>query len=145
MQGLKPARLYLHQNMISTVYKRFDITVAQPNTSVSQTFELEKSILTIKGLLLTSDRDDLLYANGSARIEINGEEIFPELYESKLLMSGINVPPNKRYHELNNLQPGNGRVKIEYTDGVPGSGAALPAIEVQPYRVSLYLHCEMEE
>ncbi|MGH2611875.1 MAG: hypothetical protein ACRDFB_02365, partial [Rhabdochlamydiaceae bacterium] len=119
-------------------------------TTVTQTFELEKSIIAIKGLLLTSDRDDLLYANGSQRIEINGEEIFPEGYESKLLMSGVNVQPNKRYFDLGNMLPGNGRVKIEYTDTNPN---ALPAPPPGPgtnsipqnYRVSLYLECEMQE
>ncbi len=128
--------------MIIAVRKRFDLQVPQAGSTVTETFELEKSIVAIKGLLLTSDRDDLLYYQGSQRIEINKEEIFPEGYESKLLMSGINVNPNKRYYELGNKNPGNGQVKIEYTD----TPNIQQAKQEQPsYRVSLYLDCVMEE
>ncbi len=128
--------------MIIAVRKRFDLQVPQAGATVTETFELEKSIVAIKGLLLTSDRDDLLYYQGSQRIEINKEEIFPEGYESKLLMSGINVNPNKRYYDLGNKNPGNGQVKIEYTD----TPNAQQTQQVQPsYRVSLYLDCVMEE
>jgi hypothetical protein len=129
--------------MITAIRKRFDLLIPQPNTTVSQTFELEKSILAIKGLLLTASRDDFMYVNGSQRIEINGEEIFPEGYESKLLMSGVNVQPNKRYYDLGNMLPGNGRIKIEYTDTSPD--ATPPYDPSLAYRVSLYLDCEMEE
>ena len=128
--------------MIIAVRKRFDLQVPQAGATVTETFELEKSIVAIKGLLLTSDRDDLLYYQGSQRIEINKEEIFPEGYESKLLMSGINVNPNKRYYDLGNKNPGNGQIKIEYTD----TPNAQQTQQVQPsYRVSLYLDCVMEE
>ncbi len=128
--------------MIKAVRKRFDIEIPQAGATVAETFELEKSIVAIKGLLLTSDRDDLLYYQGSQRIEINKEEIFPEGYESKLLMSGINVSPNHRYYNMGEMSPGNGQIKIEYTD-TPNAQLAL---QNQPaYRVSLYLDCIMEE
>ena len=129
--------------MIKAIRKRFDLPPVQSGTTVSETFELEKTIVAIKGVLLTSDRDDLLYYQGSARIEINKEEIFPEGYETKLLMSGINVQPNKRYYDLANMKPGNGQVKVEYTD--TPSVSAGPVVEPVSYRVSIYLDCEMEE
>ncbi len=128
--------------MIKAVRKRFDLQVPTAGATVSETFELENSIIAIKGLLLTSDRDDLLYYQGSQRIEINKEEIFPEGYESKLLMSGINVSPNHRYYNMGEMNPGNGQIKIEYTD----TPNAQQAQQGQPaYRVSLYLDCIMEE
>jgi len=119
--------------------KRFDIQVTAPSTSFTQTFELEKTITKIKGLLFTSDRDDLLYYRGAARVEINKEEIFPIEYESKLLMSGLNVSPNDRFYDLGGLPPGNGHVKVQYQD-TNYDGAAFVA-----YRVSLYLDCETIE
>ncbi len=85
--------------MINGVRKRFDLQVTVENGAVSQTFELEKSIVAIKGLLVGSNMDDMLYFRGSQRIEINREEIFPSGYESKgqvTCMSGINCPPNKK-------------------------------------------------
>jgi hypothetical protein len=129
------------KTMIQAIRKRFDLQIPTAGADVSETFELEKSIIAIKGLLLTSDRDDLLYYQGSQRIEINKEEIFPEGYESKLLMSGVNVQPNKRYYDLGDMKPGNGQIKIDYTD-TPNANSPQP----QPaYRVSLYIDCVMED
>lgn len=125
--------------MLKPVKKRFDIQIILPNKTVSKTFELDKNIKFVKGALVTSDRDDLLYFRGTQKIEINKEEFFPENYESKLLMSGVNVPPKQRYYDLGNINPGNGSVKIEYTDHDDIRAGFLP------YRVSLYLDCEMEE
>lgn len=125
--------------MLKPVKKRFDIQIILPNKTVSKTFELDKNIKFVKGALVTSDRDDLLYFRGTQKIEINKEEFFPENYESKLLMSGVNVPPKQRYYDLGNINPGNGSVKIEYTDLEDIRTAFMP------YRVSLYLDCEMEE
>ena len=124
--------------MYTHVKKRFDILINAPSASYTQTFELDKTITKVKGLLFTSDRDDLMYYRGSQRVEINKEEIFPLEYETKLLMSGLNVSPNDRYYDLGGIPPGNGHVKIEYKDA-NYDGAAFVA-----YRVSLYLDCETE-
>lgn len=121
------------------IKKRFDIDVASANATFSKTFELDKSIIAIHGLLFTSDRDDLMYYRGSQKIEINREEIFPEQYESKLLMTGVNVSPNERYYKLGGLVPGNGKVKVDYKDT---NDDRLP---FAAYRVSLYLDCEISE
>lgn len=125
--------------MIKAVRKRFDLQVTAANSKVSGTLELEHSIVTIKGMLLTSNMDDMLYFRGSQRIEINKEEIFPEGYETKLLMSGINCEPAKRYYDLGNMSPGNGQVKIDFTDADDGRTVFAA------YRVSLYLDCLMDD
>lgn len=125
--------------MIKIVKKRFDLQVTEANEKVSQTFELDKNIVAVKGLLLTSDNDELLYYRGSQKIEINSEEIFPENYESRLLMSGINVPPSGRFYDLGSFPPGNGNVKVDFKD-TPDTRTTF-----QPYRVSFYLNCEMED
>lgn len=120
------------------IEKRFDIQISQANEKVSKTFELDKTINLIRGMRVGSDKDALLYYRGSQRIEINGNEILPEGYESKYLMASINVPLNARYHTLNDLSPGNGKVKLEFQD-TASTDAAFSA-----YRVSLYLLCEGE-
>ena len=125
--------------MTKTVKKRFDILVTTANSSFSKTFELDKNITAVKGILLTADKDDLLYYRGSQKIEINKQEFFPENYESKLLMSGINVSPNLRYYDLGRTPVGNGAVKMEYKDVDDGRTSFTP------YRISIYLDCEMEE
>lgn len=125
--------------MLKPVKKRFDIQITSANQSFTQTFELDKVIRSVKGILFTSDKDDLLYYRGTQRVEINNEEFFPENYESKLLMSGINVPPVSRYYPLGGINPGNGLVKITYIDKDDGRTVFAP------YRVSLYIDCEMED
>lgn len=126
-------------NMAATVKKRFDLNIAGADTTVSQIFELDKTIAFVKGVLLTSNRDDLMYYRGSAKIEVNRQEVFPEGYECKLLQSGINCPVNERYFDTGNLPIGNGQVKLTYND-VTDARAAF-----EPYRISIYLDCELKE
>jgi hypothetical protein len=125
--------------MLKPVKKRFDIQVTAAKESITKSFELDKTIKTVRGVLVMSDKDDLLYYRGTQKIEINKEEYFPENYESKLLMSGINVPPKQRYYDLGNVNPGNGIVKLIFTDN---EDTRTP---FETYRVSLYIDCEMED
>ena len=121
------------------IKKRFDIDVTTANTIHPKTFELDKNITAIHGLLMASNRDDLMYYRGSQKIEINREEIFPEGYESKLLITGINVSPNDRYYNLGGKVPGNGKINLEYKDTDHDS------IGFTPYRISIYLDCEISD
>ena len=125
--------------MGSIIKKRFDIQVTEADKVFSGSFELDKDISFIRGILLTSNKDDLMYYRGSQKIEINKQEIVPEGYESKLLMCGINVSPNVRYYETGHTAVGNGQVKLEYRD-TTDSRAPFEA-----YRVSIYLNCELKE
>lgn len=125
--------------MIKPVKKRFDILVTAANTIQSKVFELDKDILSIKGILVTADKDELLYYRGTQKIEINKEEFFPDNYESKLLMSGVNVAPNQKYYDIGSVPPGNGQIKVDYTDTDDGRTVFAP------YRVSIYVSCERED
>lgn len=124
---------------MATIRKRFDIHVLLAMTTVSGKFELDKTVKMISGLMITSDREDLMFFRGEQKIEINGKEYFPEGYESKLLMVSLNVAPNDRYYEMKNVEPGNGIINFSYTDR---NHLQAPFI---PYRVSLYLQCEIED
>jgi hypothetical protein len=73
------------------IKKRYDIDILAANDLFSKTFELDKNVEKVHGMLFTSDRDDLMYYRGSGKVELNSDEIFPEGYETKLLMSGLNV------------------------------------------------------
>jgi hypothetical protein len=124
--------------MKQIIKKRFDILVKLGRSTLKETFELDKNISRVIGILLTSDREDLLYHRGSQKIEINSEEIVPEKYESKLLLSGLNVSPNDRFYKISNTTTGNRMIKVEYTDADDGRSS------FSPYRVSLYVECEIE-
>ncbi|MCU0435430.1 MAG: hypothetical protein MUC87_18375 [Bacteroidia bacterium] len=115
------------------VYKRFDIQIDSPEQTYNRDFELDKDIQTINGIALTSNYDEMLYYRGEQGLLINGAEYFPDNYESKLLMSGINTPVDKRYYTLENAPVLNGKIKIVYTDS-DNSNAPFT-----PYRVSLYV------
>ncbi len=125
-------------NIAGILKKRFDMQITAADKTYSQTFELDKTIAFVKGVLLTSSRDDLMYYRGTQKVEVNRQEVFPEGYESKLLQCGVNCPVNQRYYLTGNLPIGNGLVKIEYKDV---SDARAP---FEPYRVSLYLDCELK-
>lgn len=116
--------------------KRFDILVGEANKTIAKDFQLDKTIIAITGVLLTADKEDQLYFRGAAKIEINKEEFFPENYEAKLLMSGVNVPPKSRYYDLGDVAAGNGIVKLSYTDSDDGRTV------FSAYRVSIYLDCK---
>ena len=125
--------------MSSIVKKRFDIAITSADKVFSGSFELDKTITFIKGILLTADKEDMLYYRGSQKIEVNKQEVFPEEYESKLLMTGINISPNQRYYNTGNLPVGNGIVKVEYKDRND------TRLAFDPYRISIYLDCEQTE
>lgn len=125
--------------MSKRVKKRYDIDVTAANAIHTKTFELDKTVEKVHGLLFSSDRDDLMYYRGSGKIEINSDEIFPEGYETKLLMSGLNVSPNERYYNLGGVLPGNFKVKVEYKD------TADARLQFAPYRVSIYLDVEIKD
>ena len=118
------------------IRKRFDIQVSASGEIVKDDFELEKTVKRITGMMLTSDRDDLLFYRGSQGIDVNGREVFPDDYESKLLMSGISLQPNKRYFEMD-TEPGNGIISINFQD------TDHPAATFAAYRVSLYIEAEV--
>lgn len=125
--------------MKNIVKKRFDINITEADKIFSKSFELDKTIAFVNGILFTSDKDDLIYYRGSQKVEINKQEVFPENYESKLLMTGINVSPNQRFYDVGDLPVGNGNVKVEYKDINDGRTT------FEPYRISIYLKCELAD
>lgn len=122
------------------VDKVFSFLVDTQSTPYSKKFDLDKNVRLVHGILLSSDRPNLLFYRGSQRIEINGDELFPEDYESKLLMTGIAVPPDEKFRSLGNgVVTGNGEVKVQYKD------TANPNADFTPYKVILVLKCELKQ
>jgi hypothetical protein len=118
---------------MTTVRKRFNLRITEPSKVYNGSFELDKTAKFINGIVMTSDREDILFYRGSQKLTINGQEHFPEDYESKLLMTSLNITANQRYFDLKNLPSGSGIIKIEYKDE---NHASVP---FTPYRVSLYV------
>jgi hypothetical protein len=121
------------------VYKTFNFLVDTPATTYNKKFDLDKNVRVVLGLLVSADNPKQLYFRGSQRLEINGDELYPEDYESKLLMSGISVSPNEKFLDMGNgVISGNGEVKILYKDT---ENALAP---FNGYKVILVLKCELK-
>jgi hypothetical protein len=121
-----------------TVQRRYSFTVDNPAQTYPKKFDLDKNVKLVKKLLLSSSKPNLLFYRGSQKIEISGEELYPEDFESRLLMSGISVAPDEKFADLGDaVLAGNGEVKVTYKD-VENSLAPFEA-----YEVSLYLICEL--
>lgn len=119
--------------------KIFSFLVDAEGATVNKKFDLDKNVKVVHGILISSDRPKLLWYRGSQRIEISGDEIFPEDYESRILMSGISVPPDNKFRRLGNgVVAGNGEVKVQYKDTANSSASFAP------YRVIITLQCEMK-
>ena len=120
------------------IKKRYSFTVDTANTTYPKKFDLDKNVKLVRGLLMNSDRPNLLFYRGSQKIELSGIELFPEDYESKLLMSGMSVPPDQKYADLgDDVLAGNGELKVQYKDK-DNSNTFF-----EPYEVSVYLVCEL--
>ena len=99
------------------IRKTFSFQVNEANKLYTPVkWELPKKTAFIKGLQLTSDFPNKLYYRGSQRIEIGGDELFPEGFDSKILISSISVAPRERFFDLGEVQPGDLSVKVQYED-----------------------------
>ncbi len=116
------------------IKERFDIQVSAENQTFKAEFELDKSAKILLGISITSNREDLLYHRGSHRMQLSDKELFPEGFEAKLLMAGLNVPPDLRMVTLGELPTGNATLDVSYKD-TPSSIAYF-----EPYRVTIYTY-----
>lgn len=100
----------------------FTLQVVQNESIVSSSgWEFPKQTKAVKGLQLTSDYPDKLYYRGSQRIEVGGEELFPDGFHSRMLMSSLAVAPRERFFDLGEVDPKDLSVKLRYKDLSNGS------------------------
>jgi hypothetical protein len=125
--------------MDNVEFEIFDFIVDEPDKLYNQKFELSKNVISIEGIVITSNLDDLLYYRGRQRIEINGREYFPQKYESKLLMTSLNIPPNLKYYDMEGVKPGDGIIKFSFQD------TEHPRTIFSPYSVHLYVKCQIDQ
>lgn len=116
-----------------------DVSITSPNQTFKEKFEVDKHACKIIGIAITSDYEDRIYHRGSQRITINEKEIYPEDYESKMLMQGLNVPVNDRIINIGEeMEPGNRKVEIDFKD------KDHPYASFIPYKVRLYVFSKID-
>ncbi|MEZ4921872.1 MAG: hypothetical protein R2780_01760 [Crocinitomicaceae bacterium] len=118
----------------NNIKERFDLEVDAANKTVKGEFELDKNAKLLFGVAITSDQDQLVFYRGSQKMQLNDSELFPEGFESRLLMSSVSVPPNQRMIKIGLKETGNGRIEVWYTD----QDHPNPAAAFRPYRVTFY-------
>lgn len=111
------------------------IKVAIPNAEalVSVTVNTDKLYKHISGLLITMPFDIPASDKCQCSININDNEIFPENFEVKLLVSDLAIPVNERFYGIEELAEGS-TVKVKFKDG--GNAPNYP------YQASVYLKLE---
>jgi hypothetical protein len=99
------------------IRKTFSFRVDQANKVYTPlNWELPKKTKYVRGIQLTSDFPNKLYYRGAQKIEIGGDELFPEGFDSKILISSISVAPRERFFELGDVLPGDLSVKVRFED-----------------------------
>ena len=125
--------------MPKTIRKRYDF---EPFTTAGQArrleIDLDKGTIALTGILLTADRDDMLYVRGTMQASLSGEELIPEDHHARLLMSGLGVPPAQRFLPMD-AAPGNGKLKAVLSD-TGGTASTF-----SPYTVSLYIETKIHD
>jgi hypothetical protein len=114
------------------IKERFDILVTSSDDSFRGEFELDKHANYLLGIAITSDKEEQLFYRGTQKIQLNDIELFPEGFESKLLLSGLNVAPDNRMITVGELPTGNGKLDVLYKD------TSVTGMVFVPYRVSIY-------
>lgn len=121
------------------VDKIYMFLVTEGEQMVSKKFDLDKNVRLVHGLRMSSDKPNYLFYRGSQRIELSGEELYPEDFESKMFMSGMSVAPDEKYRTVGDgVVSGNGELKIQYKD------THNPNTPFEPYKVIIGLLCEMK-
>lgn len=121
------------------IKERFDIQITRSNATTKGEFELDRNAEFLFGVAITSDNDELVYYRGSQKMQINDQELFPDEFESKMLMSGISVPPNQRMARVGMVRKGNGHIDVWFTD------KDHPQTTFEPYRVSFYFFSKVRK
>jgi hypothetical protein len=144
--GSSPARCFFSIQLITSIIikimsfrhqvikERFDLLITSDEQTFKGEFELDKGSRFLLGISVTSDREDLLFHRGSFRMQLSDKELFPEKFEAKLLMAGLNVAPDQRMVTLGELPTGNGKLDVSYLD-TDHSQAAF-----SPYRLTIYAY-----
>jgi len=120
------------------IKERFDLQITAANETKKGEFELDKNADILFGVAITSDNEELLFYRGSQKMQVNDKELFPEDFESKLLMTGLCVSPNNRMIKVGMVKSGNGMVEVWFKD------TNHPKTKFSPYRVTFYFFSKVK-
>ena len=119
--------------MSNPTYKTYQFDVPERGALISPDFDLDKNVVNITGIALDSTKRGVLFNYGTQRLEMGGQEIFPEGHRSNMLMFGLTAS-DKLHRFKTALAPGTGKMRIIFKDTWQAPASGQPD-DWQPYRV----------
>lgn len=119
-------------------YQKIELTVSGlAGAEISKEVYTDKQYEFLTGIFINTNNPDSLLKSFFSKFEVNGEEVFCNGFDAKLLTSGQEVSPNDRFYNLNEPAAGSS-LSIKYKDGT----LAITDWTVWPYTVSILLRLE---
>lgn len=112
-------------------YEKIEISVTQSGQNVKFSHVTEVDHISIEGIAQVFSLQDAL-ENSTLQLDVDGQEVFPVGFESKLIYAGCEVAPDDKFVKTICRKIKQDRIKGEFTDG--GSQQ-----EFKPYTANIYL------
>lgn len=127
-------------------FQQIRVRVNQPNESIRFNAQTDKQYTRIRGIYVSMPEERLV-PGSLLGLKVNNQEVFEDVHEVKLLTSGNQVAPNKKFFLFEEqLDAAGSTVEGRLTDGqaqLVSTFAANPEVNYSnygfPYEVKIYL------
>lgn len=128
-------------------FQQIRVNVTKPGDSIRFNAQTDKQFARIRGIYV-SIPEERLVPGCLLGLKVNNQDIFEDVHEVKLLTSGNQVAPNKKFFFFEeHLDAAGSTVEGRFTDGQTQLGVASLAANVEtgfssygyPYEVKIYL------
>jgi len=119
--------------MNETIYKIIKISVPESGSIVKFSYDTDKMYKSITGLFASLPEDNAV-PGCLLELKIAEKEIFPEEFEVKMITTGLNVSPNKRFYDKILEDAAGNRIDGRFVDAGKASS--------YPYVAKLYVRLE---
>ena len=134
-------------------FQQIRVNVTKPGDSIRFNAQTDKQFARIRGIYV-SIPEERLVPGCLLGLKVNNQDIFEDVHEVKLLTSGNQVAPNKKFFFFEeHLDAAGSTVEGRFTDGQTQLGVASLAANVEtgfssygyPYEVKIYLWLNNEK
>ena len=128
-------------------FQQIRVNVTKPGDSIRFNAQTDKQYARIRGIYV-SIPEERLVPGCLLGLKVNNQDIFEDVHEVKLLTSGNQVAPNKKFFFFEeHLDAAGSTIEGRFTDGQTQLGVASLAANVEtgfssygyPYEVKIYL------
>lgn len=122
-------------------FQQIRVQVTEPSESLRINAQTDKQYSRIRGIFV-SVPEERFVPGALLGLKVNNQEIFEDVHEIRLLTSGNQVAPNKKFFLFDELlEAGGSTIEGKYTDGVTPDAVQDPNNPPcgYPYEVKIYL------